>query len=121
MILRVNLGLDPPPEVEETPEDNEQKKAKERQGDEDLPSLNISAREIRALSAPATTLHVPGKDARVGDLVKARYLASKHGAAGTMWYQGKVVAENADDDTVAVRFDDGDFEEHVHRMYVRPM
>ena len=90
-------------------------------GDEDFPELNISAREIRALSEPATTLHVPGKDAHVGDRVKARYLASKHGAAGTMWYQGKVVAENADDDTVDVRFDDGDFEEHVHRMYVRPM
>ena len=79
-------------------------------------------RELRELTGPATKLHVSGKDVRVGDRVKARYQASdpKIKAARTMWFEGEVVKEN-DDGTVAVEYDDGDYEEHVQRVYVRPL
>ena len=75
---------------------------------------------MNALTKPATTRHVSGKDVHNGDCVKARHLATTKGPALTRWYQGVVAAEN-DDGTVDVRYDDGDYEAHVDRFFVRPL
>ena len=88
--------------------------------DEPCAAYRVSKRERDALLRPATTLHISGKNVRMGDRVKARYQASSKGAARTFWFEGEIVNEN-DDGTVAVRYDDGDYEDRVQRMYVRPL
>ena len=80
----------------------------------------MSARELRSLLSEATTLTVPGRDVELGDAVKAKYKASVHGPACTMWYTG-TVAEVHEDGTVDVRYEDGDYEAHVRREYVKPL
>ena len=56
----------------------------------------------------------------MGERVKARYLASANPSAITQWYSGVVAAEN-DDGSVAVRYDDGDYEGKVLRQFVKPL
>ena len=79
-------------------------------------------REIRSLTAPATSAPARFEGVlRVGDVVKGRHMASSLGPAGTSWYRGTIVAvhEDGGDQTVDIKYDDGDFEEHIKREYVR--
>lgn len=85
---------------------------------------NVGAlrREIRSLTAPATSAPARFEGLlRVGDVVKGRHMASSLGPAGTSWYRGTIVAvhEDGGDQTVDIKYDDGDFEEHIKREYVR--
>ena len=80
----------------------------------------MSQRELGALTRPATVQHVSGKDVALGGRVKARYRASSLGPARTQWYAGEVVAVH-EDGTVAVRYEDGDYEDGVSRVYLRPL
>ena len=65
-------------------------------------------------------MHMSGKDVELGERVKARYLATTKGPGVTLWFLGYVRAVHADG-TLDVAYDDGDFESHVSRYYVRPV
>ena len=50
--------------------------------------------------------------------MKARFMASQYGPAGTGWYAGTVRAVH-DDESVDVEYDDGEFEARVKREYLK--
>lgn len=83
-------------------------------------SVKISRREMLALTRPATSKHAKFEGVlSVGDVVKGRYKASEIGPVGTGWHRGKIVAVHDDDQTVAIKYDDGDFEARVKRQFVK--
>ena len=55
----------------------------------------------------------------VGTEVSARFMASRHGSVGRLWYQGRVAAVH-EDGTYHITYDDGDQEDRVKRCFVEP-
>ena len=80
--------------------------------------MSAATQRIKRLQGQLTSSPTAG--AIDYDAVKAKYKASVHGPACTMWYTG-TVAEVHEDGTVDVRYEDGDYEAHVRREYVKPL
>lgn len=73
---------------------------------------------LPSVQLPPPTLQVPHIMA-LGDRCEARYQAQTLGERRTTFYPGHVASVH-DDGTYDVQFDDGDFEESVPAVYVRP-
>ena len=55
---------------------------------------------------------------RLGQVVEAKWQASKLGAAATEWYPGQIIATH-DDGTYDIRYDDGDAECRIRSHFIR--